>query len=86
MSERITNDDVMEAFEQAKEAAVALGVKGADHWSLYFGNSTKDGYQCWIASRAGAKKGRNLGGTKRQAQSSLLAMTEAFELVQKVRV
>jgi len=80
---RIRNDDVREAFEKAQEAAVEVGVKGAENWSLYMGNSTKEGYQAWIDARSGARRGRPLGTNKRQVKASLLAMAEAFTLVSK---
>jgi hypothetical protein len=81
---RISNEDVLDAFKQAQESAVKAGVKGAENWSLYFGQSTRNGYQAWIAGRSGARRGRGLGSTKRQAQASLLAMTEAFKMIKAV--
>lgn len=81
MSERIKNDDVREAFESMKEQAVAANVKGAENWTLYFGQTSR-GYQCWIANRQGhrVKGTRNLGSTKREAEQSMLSMSDAFAL------
>ena len=81
---RISNDDVLSAFKEAQEAAVKAGVKGAENWALYFGQSTRNGYQAWIAGRNGARRGKGLGSTKRQAQASLLAMSEAFKMIKAV--
>ena len=81
---RISNEDVLSAFSEAQEAALKAGVKGADNWSLYFGQSTRNGYQAWIAGRSGARRGKGLGGTKRQAQASLLAMAEAFKMIKVI--
>ena len=81
---RISNEDVLSAFKEAQDSALKAGVKGADNWSLYFGQSTRNGYQAWIAGRNGARRGKGLGSTKRQAQASLLAMAEAFKMIKKI--
>src|SRR3954465_10009708 len=81
---RISNEDVLSAFKDAQDAAIKAGVKGASDWSLYFGQSTRNGYQAWIAGRSGSRRGKGLGSTKRQAQASLLAMSEAFKMIKAV--
>lgn len=81
---RISNEDVLSAFKEAQDSALKAGVKGAENWALYFGQSTRNGYQAWIAGRSGSRRGKGLGSTKRQAQASLLAMSEAFKMIKAV--
>jgi hypothetical protein len=82
MSERISKRDVAAAFAYLKKAAESAGIKGSEDWTLHAGNSSY-GYQWFISSKSGFKKGRNLGTTKREAREALLHMAEGIWLVNK---
>lgn len=80
MSQRVSEADVLHAFELVKKSAYNAGVYGAPHWELQKGNSSYH-YQWRIKSRAGFIKSRDLGSTKREAYTALMHMNEAFWLV-----
>jgi hypothetical protein len=80
MSERITNEDVKSAFETLKEAADEAGVRDAENWNLYFGNST-EGYTCRITDRKGTRYlTENLGRSKREATAAMLHMAKGIDM------
>ena len=82
MAERVTEAQVIAAFDYLKKAAEDAGIKGAEAWTLHMGNGSY-GYQFRVITRAGFKVGRDLGCTKREAREAMLHMAEAFWYVNR---